>query len=84
MFVLKKNYLKNTLKIFKYNLRTLIRFELFYKIILTIILIPIAIESFNLTMKLTGYTYLTLENILSFLLNPITFILLLPHIESQL
>lgn len=77
MFVLKKNYLKNTLKIFKYNLRTLIRFEFFYKIILTIILIPIAIESFNLTMKLTGYTYLTLENILSFLLNPITFVLLL-------
>ena len=77
MFVLKKNYLKNTLKILKYNLRTLIRFELFYKIILTIILIPIAIESFNLTMKLTGYTYLTLENILSFLLNPITFVLLL-------
>ena len=74
---MKKNYLKNTLKIFKYNLRTLIRFEFFYKIILTIILIPIAIESFNLTMKLTGYTYLTLENILSFLLNPITFILLL-------
>lgn len=74
---MKKNYLKNTLKILKYNLRTLIRFELFYKIILTIILIPIAIESFNLTMKLTGYTYLTLENILSFLLNPITFVLLL-------
>lgn len=74
---MKNNYLKNTLKIIKFNLKTLIKFELFYKFILAIILIPMAIECFNLTMKLTGYTYLTIENILSFLLNPITIILLL-------
>lgn len=73
---MKKNYLKNTFKIIKFNLKTLIGFELFYKFILAIILIPMAIEGFNLTMKLTGYTYLTIENILSFLLNPITIILL--------
>lgn len=74
---MKKNYLKNTFKIIKFNLKTLIKFELFYKFILAIILIPMVIGIFNLTMNLTGYTYLTIENILSFLLNPITIILLL-------
>ena len=64
-------------KMIKCNLRTLIRFELLYKFVLGIILMPIAISGFNLTMRLTGYTYLTLENISSFLFNPITVFLLL-------
>lgn len=71
-----KNYLKNTFKIIKYNLGTLVLFEFLYKIILAIIFIPALIGGFNLTMRLTGFTYLTLENISSFLLNPITIILL--------
>ena len=73
---MKKNYLKDTFKMIRYNLKTLIEFEFLYRIILGLILIPIAIGSFILTMKLTGYTYLTLENISSFILNPITIILL--------
>ena len=76
VFVFMKNYLKNTFKIIKYNLKSLVLFELLYKIILTIIFIPALIGGFNLTMRLTGFTYLTLENISSFLLNPITIILL--------
>lgn len=73
---MKKNNLKDILNIIKFNLSTLIKFEILYKVVLSIILIPFAILGFNLSMKLTGYTYLTIENIFSYLLNPITLIML--------
>ena len=75
--MMKKNYLKNICNIIKYNFKTLIRFEFLFKLALALILMPLAILGFNLTMKLTGYSYLTLENITGFLLNPITIFLLL-------
>ena len=74
---MKNNYIKNITNIIKYNLGTLIKFEVIYKLLLSIILIPFAILGFNLSMKLTGYTYLTLENITKYLLNPITIIMLI-------
>ena len=74
---MKNNYLKNISNMIKFNLGTLIKFEIFYNSILGIILIPFAILGFNLSMKLTGYTYLTIENIFSYLLNPITLFILL-------
>ncbi len=73
---MKNGYLKNTLNMIRYNFGTLIRFEILYKTLLSIILIPFAVLGFHLSMKLTGYTYLTIENIFSYLLNPITVILL--------
>lgn len=74
---MKNNYIKNISNMIKYNLGTLIKFEVIYKLLLSIILIPFAILGFNLSMKITGYTYLTLENITKYLLNPITIILLI-------
>ena len=74
---MKNNYIKNISNMIGYNLKTLIKFEIIYKAILSIILIPFAISGFSLAMKLTGYTYLTLENIVSFLLNPITLFMLI-------
>ena len=74
---MKNNYLKNIFNMLRFNLGTLIKFEILFKIVLSIILIPFAIFGFNLSMKLTGYTYLTIENIFSYLLNPITLIILL-------
>ena len=73
---MKNKFLKNISNIIKFNLGTLVKFEILFKAILSIILIPFAILGFNLAMKLTGYTYLTIENILNFLLNPITLIIL--------
>lgn len=70
------NYLKSISNMIKFNLGTLIKFEILYKLVLSIILIPFAILGFNISMKLTGYTYLTIENIFSYLLNPITLIIL--------
>ena len=74
---MKNNYLKNIFNMLRFNLGTLIKFEILFKIVLSIILIPFAIFGFSLSMKLTGYTYLTIENIFSYLLNPITLIILL-------
>ena len=73
---MKNKFLKNVSNIIKFNLGTLIKFEILFKAILSIILIPFAILGFNFSMKLTGYTYLTIENIFNFLLNPITLIIL--------
>ena len=74
---MKNNYIKRISNMIGYNLKTLIKFEIIYKALLSIILIPFAISGFSLAMKLTGYTYLTLENIVSFLLNPITLFMLI-------
>ena len=61
----------------KCNLKQLLIFELIFKLLSFLIFTPLFISIFNLIMKLTGYNYLTLENIISFFLNPITLILLL-------
>ena len=74
---MKKNYLKNAYNMITYNFRTLLGFEFIYKLIIRLIFMPIAISGFNLAMKLTGFTYLTLENIAKFAINPITIVLLL-------
>lgn len=73
---MKNNYLNNVFNMIKFNLGTLIKFEILFKTMLSIILIPLAILGFNISMKLTGYTYLTIENIFSYLLNPITLFIL--------
>ena len=69
--------MKNTFKLITYNFKTLLLFELLYKLIITVVFTPLSLFIFNTTMKLTGYTYLTLENIGSFLLNPITILILI-------
>lgn len=69
--------IKKILEMLTYNYKALISFEFIYKIISSIIFIPLFLEIFNLTMKITGYSYLTFENIFSFLLNPLTIIMIL-------
>lgn len=71
---MKKNYLKNSFDIIKFNIGTLIKFELLFKLMIGLIFLPIAIYGFNLIMNITGYTYLTIENIFNFITNPITLI----------
>ncbi len=59
-----------------YNLKTLINFEIIYKLSSTIIFIPIFLGIFNTIVKITGYSYITLENVLGFLTNPLTIIMI--------
>ncbi len=67
---------KNIKNILLYNIKTLIGFELIYKIISVVIFGPIFLSLFKLITHISGYNYLTLENIIPFLLNPITLIFL--------
>ena len=73
----RSSYIKENDKIVKNNIGTLLKFEILYKVMLGLIFLPVAVTIFNITMNFTGYKYLTIENILSFLLNPITITFLL-------
>lgn len=60
-----------------FNLRILAGFEILYKSASTLIFVPLLWKLFDLIMKAGGYRYLTYENILDFLTEPLTLILLL-------
>ena len=68
--------IKKVMEIIKYNLLTLIGFEFFFKLISVLIFTPIFLKSFTLIMKVTGYTYITIENVTAFLFKPLTMIML--------
>ena len=74
---MKNNFIYSSLKLIKNNIKTVIGFEIIYKLIVSLIIIPSSIAGFNYVMKLTGYTYLTSENILSFIFQPINIIFIL-------
>lgn len=68
---------RKVIEILKYNIWTLLGFEFLFKIISALIFKPLFWTIFNITMKSTGYSYLTKENVIEFLLNPLTLLLLL-------
>ncbi len=68
--------LKKIKNIFHYNFKNMLFFELVFKLATLIIFSPLFLKLFNLIMNVTNYHYLTKENFLSFLLNPITLIML--------
>lgn len=59
------------------NWKSLVGFELIYKLAAAIIFVPFIWRLFDLIMKVRGYYYLTLENIGDFLCNPFTILALL-------
>ncbi len=65
------------LKLIKKNIWTLVGFESMFKIISLLIFTPLFLNIFKLITKITGYNYLSLENVTSFLTNPLTLIMLL-------
>jgi len=69
--------IKNVMTMIRYNIWTFVAFESMFKVISFLIFTPLFLNLFNGIMRITGYTYLTIENILSFLTNPLTFFMLL-------
>lgn len=65
------------IEMIKYNLKTLVLFELLFKICTIFLCTPFFLRIFNWIMQIRGYQYLTLENIPSFFLHPLTFFLIL-------
>ncbi len=68
---------KQVLNILNFNWKSLIGFEIIFKLLSLMIFTPLFVMDFNVIMKLTGFKYLTLENIGSFLLNPLTLVMLI-------
>lgn len=59
------------------NIRALFLFELLCKAIFVMVFYPFCTAAFRLLLKLTGYSYLTLENLLNFARHPATVAVLL-------
>ena len=74
---MKNNYIKNSFKLIKNNIKTVLGFEIIFKLVVCLIIIPFSITGFNYVMQLTGYTYLTGENILGFIIHPFNIIFIL-------
>jgi len=70
-------FLKDIINIYKFNIKTMMVFELISKVLISLVFTPIALYGFNLTMKITKYSYITQENIFSFATNPLTIFLIL-------
>ena len=68
------NKIKNMLL---YNFKELVTFQAGFKVTSFLIFAPLFLNLFNIIMKITGYEYLTLENILSFISNPIVMIMVI-------
>ena len=60
-----------------YNFKELVTFQAGFKVTSFLIFAPLFLNLFNIIMKITGYEYLTLENILSFISNPIVIIMVI-------
>lgn len=73
----KMNKAKQFRKFLAINRKTFLGFELVFKLITVFIAMPLLLGMFDLVMKISGYHYLTLENIASFLVHPFTVLFLL-------
>ena len=69
--------IKKVMDLLRVNWRTMAEFEILYKVLSLTILTPLFLWAFNGIMNITGYQYLTIENIFSFFLNPLTLLALL-------
>lgn len=69
--------MKRVMGLIRVNWRTMAGFELLYKLLSISVFTPLFWGIFNGIMKVTGYEYLTIENILPFLVNPLTLAALL-------
>lgn len=54
------------------NRRALAEFEIIFKLLTVLVAVPLFSRCFRLIMSMTGYRYLTVENVLSFAVHPVT------------
>jgi len=68
-----RNIIKDIYGTLKYNFRSIIVFELIYRIVAIVLYVRIATFMINYLMRSSGYSFLTLKNLGDILLNPITY-----------
>ena len=67
------NKIKNMLF---YNFQELVIFQTVFKVTSFLIFAPLFLNLFNIIMKITGYEYLTIENLFNFVTNPLVILML--------
>ena len=67
------NKIKNMLF---YNFKELVTFQTVFKVTSFLIFAPLFLNFFNIIMKITGYEYLTFENLFNFVTNPLVILML--------
>ena len=67
------NKIKNMLL---YNFKELVTFQAGFKVTSFLIFAPLFLNFFNIIMKITGYEYLTFENLFNFVTNPLVILML--------
>lgn len=68
--------LKNAFALFKYNFKGILLFELLFKLMSWMIYTPILLLLFRLSVYMSGYGFITVENFMSYLLRPSTLIII--------
>ena len=68
-------YLQRFWNLFKLNIWTLVKFELIFKVASLVLFSPLLILMIRLAMTVTGYSYITLDNVFSFAAHPFTLFL---------
>ena len=64
------------IRILHYNRWILFSFEVLYKLLGVTLFVPFLYSSFDLLLRITGYNYLTFENVWKFLRNPLVYLFL--------
>ncbi|MCM1537813.1 MAG: glycerophosphoryl diester phosphodiesterase membrane domain-containing protein [bacterium] len=72
-----RSKLKTIKNLITFNWKVLLGFQLIYKAASVLIFVPLLFNVFDTIMNVSGYSYLTLENIGSFLTRPLTLLALI-------
>ncbi len=74
--VLMKKTFIDTFRSLTYNLRTLFYFELIYRVLGLLVIFPLGQLLFHLSIRLSGYSYITNSLLITYLLKPTTILIL--------
>ena len=66
--------IKDSFKLFRFNIRRIVAFELVLQVISTALLIPFCYAFLNLVIRASGVTYLSRDNVSQFVHMPTTWI----------
>lgn len=69
--------IKKVIHIIKFNGKMMFQFEMIYRMFSIILFTPLLMLLFNSSLKLTGYKYITIENLYKYLSAPVTIAILI-------
>ena len=70
------NTFRQSFYLFKKNLRSIVGFEIVYRLFCIALMLPCVTACFQLSLRLAGYHYLSEDRIFSYLVRPTTIVIL--------